>query len=306
MKQKHDNIKSEKEASATIHASTVILTRDVSRDQYEILLMRRHRNQAFMGGAYVFPGGRLDEADCARELISFTSGLSVFDAKQVLQESNLTDELAIGLFFAAVRETFEEAGILFAYTSSKKLINFNDKKIIRRFGAYRAKLINNELTLHELAQMENLEYALDNLFPYAHWITPEMEIKRFDTRFFLARAPEGQVAFHDGMEMTNSIWITPCAALERHQAGEITLMPPTLKILEELSRFDSTDQLFAILDSHKIYPILPQQSAKDDKIMIMLPHDPEYTINAYKQPPNHGESSRIVLHKNIWRTERVD
>jgi|YNPNPStandDraft_1061719.scaffolds.fasta_scaffold01355_7 8-oxo-dGTP pyrophosphatase MutT (NUDIX family) len=282
-------------------AATVILVREPAGRPFEVFLMRRHKDQDFMGGAYVFPGGRLDEEDCDPDLAALSEGLSPEEARRRLQEEALPPARALGLFLAALRETFEEAGILLARDSSGKVVEMRDGADAGRFASYRLALHDRRLTLAELARKENLRYALDLLFPYAHWITPEVEIRRFDTRFFVARQPDGQWPVHDTIEMTKSVWVRPAEALERYEAGEILLMPPTLKTLDELSRFRTAEDLFEHVQARKIEPLLPQAFSFEGGYGIRLPYDPQYTIASYKLPPRPGEPSRILLRDGRWR-----
>jgi 8-oxo-dGTP pyrophosphatase MutT (NUDIX family) len=212
----------------------VILLRDRTEEPYEVFLVRRHRNQAFMGGAYVFPGGRLDYADADPELAACIGGFRAADAKRLLQETDLPEATALGLFVAAIRETFEEAGILLARDARGNVVDLSAPETAARFSCYRLELHEGRLTLAELVRREGLIFAPDLLVPYAHWITPEIEPRRFNTRFFLARLPEGQVPVHDRLELTESSWMTPAFALAEHEAGRIVLMPPTMKTMEEL------------------------------------------------------------------------
>jgi 8-oxo-dGTP pyrophosphatase MutT (NUDIX family) len=290
-------------------ASTVILIRDGGQDSgepFEIFLMRRHRAQEFMGDATVFPGGRLDDEDCDPILASYVRGLTPEEARLKLKEPDLSNDRALGLFLAAVRETFEEAGILLATTIGGEWINFEDDGTETRFSEYRLRLHKQELSLRELADQENIRYSLDMLTPYSHWITPRIEGKRFDTRFFLARLPDKQMPIHDSIEMTESIWLTPRDALARCDAGQILLMPPTLKTIEELSGYSSADQLFTTTATRTIYPILPQFFQTADSFGVRLPHDAEYSIGEYKQPIRMDESSRIVMIDGRWKTMRAN
>ena len=283
-------------------AATVIITRNSNEGQYEILLMRRHSNQSFMGGAYVFPGGRLDEADCDPGLYPYIQGLTAGSAGRLLQEPDIPEDRALGLFVAAVRETFEEAGVLLTCGSSGETIDFTDTETADRFRACRRALNQREVTLMEIARRENIRFAMDRLVPFAHWITPDIDSKRFNTRFFLAWLPDGQVPVHDSRELVESRWIAPETALKLHQAGEILLMPPTLKNMEDLSAFRTADELFATTKRREIRTILPQPFAENGSFGIKLPHDSEYTIAGYKQPPRQGESSRIVMDNGTWKT----
>lgn len=121
---------------------------------------------------------------------------------------------------------------------------------------------------------------------------------RFDTRFFLAKLPPDQTPIADAMEITKSLWVTPQKALEMHRQKEIILMPPTLKTIEELSAFRDIDELFSAAKTKIIYPILPQLAEN----ILKLPHDPEYSIEAYKKPPNTDDPSRILGENGVWET----
>lgn len=286
-------------------AATVILVREPPGRPFEVFLMRRHRDQDFMGGVYVFPGGRLDEGDCDPDLAALSEGRSPEEARRQLQEEALPPARALGLFLAALRETFEEAGILLARGPSGKVVEMRDGADAGRFASYRLALHDRRLTLAELARRENLRYALDLLFPYSHWITPELEIRRFDTRFFIARQPDGQWPVHDTIEMTKSLWIRPAKVLERYEAGAILLMPPTLKTLDELSRYRTAGDLFEHVRSRKIDPFLPQAFTFEGGLGIRLPYDSQYTIASYKLPPRPGEPSRILLRDGRWKISRT-
>lgn len=286
-------------------AATVIIVRNSDRGQYEIFMMRRHRNQSFMGGAYVFPGGRLDEADCDPALHPFIESLTVGDAGRFLQEPDIPEEKALGLCVAAIRETFEEAGVLLACGCSREMLDFTDTETADRFRAHRRALNERKTTFLDIARQENIRFTMERLVPFSHWITPEIESKRFDTRFFLAWLPDGQVPVHDNQELVESRWLTPEEALNLHQRKEILLMPPTLKIMEELNACRTADELFAETRRSEIHTILPQVFTEDGNFGVKLPHDSEYTIAGYKQPHRPGESSRIVTHNGIWKTECV-
>ncbi|MDD5712965.1 MAG: hypothetical protein PHY31_09465 [Smithellaceae bacterium] len=282
-------------------AATVILCREREHSPFEIFMMRRHSNQAFMGGAIVFPGGRLDERDCDPELFA-CGGMTPKQAKELLQEPDLPCEKALGLFYAAIRETFEEAGVLLARGSDGKTIDLSGERR-ERFDAYRGELHDNKLDCRELAAKEGLTFAPEQLIPYAHWITPEIESHRFDTRFLLAKLPPGQAPVHDSVELTESFWISPREALAKHRKMEIMLMPPTLRTMEELALFPAAAELFQAAANRTIPTILPEAFIMEDGFGVKLPNDPEYTIARYKQPSRRGEVSRIVLRKGgTWET----
>lgn len=295
-----------KNNSKPIDSATVILTRNRKKGPFEVFIMRRNKKQEFMGGAFVFPGGQLDEADCDPHLAVCANGLSAEGAKLGLNEPDLPQHTALGLFFAAVRETFEEAGMLLASHKTGADVDFSDRAIQQRFEMSRHDLHGRRLSLKELAERENLQFTLDLIRPYAHWITPELQPKRFDTRFLLARLPKGQTPVHDSIEMIESRWIAPKDALSESEAGKIVLMPPTLKIMEELSEFSSIDELFDATALRKIQPILPQPFSEGDTFGLRLPHDPEYSIEAFKQPHRPWETSRLVMIGGRWKRVRPE
>jgi 8-oxo-dGTP pyrophosphatase MutT (NUDIX family) len=215
-----------------------------------------------------------------------------------LQDKSLHREKALGFFIAAIRETFEEAGILLGGNATGSFVSFYDEKVLKRFNDYRPELNASQSTLAEIARKEKILLFPDVLVPYAHWITPEFEKMRFNTYFFLARLPSEQTPVADAVELTESLWVTPQKALEMQRQKEIVLMPPTLKTIEELSAFKDIDELFSAAKKRIIYPILPQLAENS----LKLPHDPEYSIEAYKRPPNPDEPSRILAENGVWKT----
>jgi 8-oxo-dGTP pyrophosphatase MutT (NUDIX family) len=287
---------------APLDAATVMLIRETpSANPFEVLLMRRHARQSFMAKAFVYPGGQLDDADCHPELAAVAGNMTAEAAQQFLNESDISHAKALGLFFTAVRETFEESGILLARKTSGRQLDFADKETRQRFARYRAMILQQEMTLRDLARKENLVFRLNDLKPYARWVTPVVEKKRFDTRFFLAAMPPGQKPVHDSREMTETLWIEPERALLKQIKGDMLLMPPTLKTLEELANQSSLSDLSSQASSTTIQPIMPQVSAEGDSIVIKLPHDPEYSIAELKQPHRSDEMSRVVIQEGRFR-----
>ena len=157
------------------------------------------------------------------------------------------------------------------------------------------------LKLHwrELLKKEEISFYPDALISLClHWITPEFEKKRFSARFFLSEiaARSNACGRRDGTY--GSFWITPQKALEMHRKQKIILMPPTFKTIEELSTFKDINELFSTAKTKIIYPILPQLTGN----ILRLPHDPEYSIDAYKRPVNLSEPSRILAENGVWKT----
>jgi 8-oxo-dGTP pyrophosphatase MutT (NUDIX family) len=283
-------------------AATVIIVRNRDGEQYELFLMRRHSNQSFMGGAFVFPGGRLDEADCEPDLGPLLEGLANGLAGRLLMEPGLPENRARGLFVAALRETFEETGVILARDAAGTLLDLARDGTADRYRAHRRDLQEGRTTFPAIARREGIRLAVDRLVPYARWITPDIESKRFDTRFFLARLPGGQAPVHDNRELTESRWIAPGEALRLHAEKAILLMPPTLKTMEELNRFRTADELFATARSREIRPILPQPFSVNGAFGVLLPHDPQYAIPGCRQPERPGDPSRIVMEDGVWKT----
>ena len=279
-------------------SATVILVRQGQRKTPEVFLARRHDSQSFMAGVYVFPGGQLERSDVDIADTILISASVDFQPHALLQDIALTREMALGFYICAIRETFEETGVLFARNASDDSIDFGNAIIQARFAAYRQPLNEGKVTLAEIIRKEDLVVMPELLTPYSHWITPEIVPTRFSTRFFIAEMPHhGQNAVTDKDELTSSLWVTPGDALQMYNAGKIAMMPPTLKTLEEMAEFISLDDLFAAARNRKIYPIMPQPM----KGGLKLPHDPEYSIERYKQPARTGETSRFLMTGRIWQ-----
>jgi 8-oxo-dGTP pyrophosphatase MutT (NUDIX family) len=262
-----------------------------------------------MGGNFVYPGGRVDRDDGSIQICSFCEGITSDEAQKILG-GTLPPEESFAHWIAGIRELFEEAGVLLAYDQNRNLFHFKNSNERDRFVHYRSLLQKNELTICQLAQEEKLFLALDQLHYYAHWITPEARPERFDTRFFLANYPSGQEASHDQKETTAGAWISPPKALEENLKGEVILSPPTLKTLEDLSRFKNLDDLFHPLNKRDIRPILPILKTISDESFILFPSDPEYGMFQRGEIPTHlyhgkpsqpgDDSTRVVLKGGRW------
>ena len=212
-------------------AATVILLRD-GGPGIEVLMMRRVEASAFAGGAYVFPGGRLDAQDLDPALARRCLGLDEAQARSLLQ----TQEGALGYWIAAIRECFEESGLLLAQDAQGHPVTMNPE-----LEAERAALIAQSTTLLEIIQRHDLQLVLDPLLYFSHWITQAGRPRRFDTRFFVTVVPSDQTASHDGAELDEHVWIQPAMALERHHRGEFHLLFPTRRTLEELAGCNSVE-----------------------------------------------------------------
>jgi 8-oxo-dGTP pyrophosphatase MutT (NUDIX family) len=285
-------------------AATVILLRDGAQGGFELFLVQRGKDQAFMGGAYVFPGGRLSPADSDPELARWAPVLSPDRAVRRLQEEGIPEAAGLGLFLAAIRETFEEAGVLLARDRSGRVADLSAAGTASRFDAYRADLHDGRLTLAELARREGLLLAPDLLTPCARWVTPAVWPRRFDTRFFLARLPEGQFPTPDRTELTDSRWLRPALALAEHEAGRIVLMPPTLVTVAELAAFSESGPLLAAAAAMRIEPVLPEAFRTAGGFGLSIPARRALAPPGSRLHPPAGEPVRVVLEAGIWRIRK--
>jgi 8-oxo-dGTP pyrophosphatase MutT (NUDIX family) len=197
-------------------------------------------------------------------------------------------EVAIAHHVAAVRELFEEAGVLLARPLTPASVE--------RLAADRRDLLEGRTTFADMIRREHLHLELEELAYFAHWVTPEIEIRRFDTRFFIARAPEGQTPIHDEGETTHSEWVVPAAAIERSRAGLISLPPPTWTTLQMLAKFDSIDAVFDWARRKPIPRVQPRFEKRGDQTLLFYPGDPTY-------PPVEGfdaTETRFVLENRRW------
>ena len=290
-------------------AATVILLRENKPEGFEVFLLKRHEKSSFMGGNFVYPGGRVDRNDGSLEICSHCKGVSPEQAVQILGGS-ISPEESLAHWVAGIRELFEEAGVLLAYDHAGTPLVLRNSSQQKEFQNYRDLLQNDKLAICQLVEKEKLLLAADQLHYYAHWITPEARSERFDTRFFLACHPEGQEATHDQKETTIGVWLTPRQALEENLKGNAALSPPTLKTLEDLSRFKNIAEVFDALRKAKIQPILPVLTKIKDETLIIFPWDPEYKIfqkrgtpgNVDQGRPSRPEdnTTRLILKKGVW------
>jgi len=217
------------EPAIPLPASTVVLARPDGAGGFQIYLNRRPEQMDTYAGVYVFPGGRVEPGDWSAAMIGLTRGLTAVEARQKLGV-DLQPELCLGYWVAAVRELFEEVGIHFFYSEAAPAGAFAD-----RIGAQRAALQRGAIGLADLLSSERLCCNLAPLRYIFHRVTPEHYRVRFDTRFYLAALPVGQSPLDAADEVSESLWISPASALERHQAGNFPMMPPTLMVLRTLS-----------------------------------------------------------------------
>lgn len=289
-------------------ASTFILVRN-HISGFQAFLLRRHQGNIFMGGNFVYPGGRVERGDFEPAMMDAASGITEDEANTIL---GLTDLEVPGLAYwiAGIRELFEEAGILLAYTHEGKLLSFERDSIRDRFASHREALQTGSKNLLQIIREEKLTLALDRCYYYAHWITPEARKVRFDTRFFVVTHMADQEAIADNRETTHGMWISPMEALQENLSGTIVLSPPTLKTLEYISKFKTISDLLSVLPllaKPAILPILIDPSG--DEVLI-FPWDPEYRLfkeGKISKPVDNGDlcglqgnTTRLVLKDGHW------
>ncbi|HSH43034.1 MAG TPA: MBL fold metallo-hydrolase [Arenicellales bacterium] len=218
-------------------AATVVVARDADAG-VEVLLLQRTHSAVFMPGVYVFPGGAVDESDRQPDLAASVPGVDEDAANRVLG----VPSGGLGFMAAAIRECFEEAGLLLADAADgAALCRAPDIDLAH----WRRRLARGELDLPGLCRQLGLQLHADRLVYLSRWITPPGPPRRFDTRFFVAPAPPGQTASHDGTETVDHLWITPGEALERSRRGELSLGSPTIRTLHSLTGFESVERLLA-------------------------------------------------------------
>ncbi|WP_322517466.1 NUDIX hydrolase [Rhodopseudomonas palustris] len=251
------------EAPAARPASTILLLRD-RPDGFNVFMMVRHYQIEFASGALVFPGGSVDPGD--REII---------DQPELYCCAEATGEPALDFQIAAIRETFEESGILLARPrGADQLVAASHAAEIE--AAHRTALCESRISFAQILADNGLVLALDLLVPYARWITPEKLPKRFDTWFFLAEAPPEQLGMHDGKESTDSVWLSPQEALDGGENGRFTLPFPTTRNLIRLGKQPNVRQALADSRGKPVVTVMPVMSRDGDKRTLRIPAEAGY------------------------------
>lgn len=247
----------------------------------EVLMVRRNLRSDFVGGAYVFPGGAVDAADAGPEVTACCAGRSDAEASAILE----VPSGGLAYWVAALRECFEEAGLLLAYPAAGTARGGDTASALLslaggaegRFDRHRREVNAGRRRFVDVCLEEGLRLALDRVHYFAHWITPEGAPRRYDTRFFVAAAPAGQVAAHDAAETIAARWIRPADALAAHREGEIELIFPTIRNLQAIGRFTTTGELLAAAAAaSRVAAVLPRVVVDGRGIRILLPGDPGY------------------------------
>jgi len=258
-------------------AATVMLLRDGS-DGVEVCMLQRNLKSDFVGGAYVFPGGGVDPEDAEPDLEEIFVGRTDADASRLVG----VERAGLAFWVAAIRESFEEAGVLLAVDDDGRVVSFSDDRVAARFETHRADVDQGRRRLAAVCLEEGLRLDVGSIHYFSRWITPLGAPRRYDTRFFVAAAPEEQEALHDDHEVIGTRWLTPAEALADHEAGRITMIFPTVRTMVALSQFETADAVLAHTAAQgAIEPVLPLIEDIGGGMRIVLPGDPEGTGGVY-------------------------
>jgi len=291
------DVKADRAPIPPTDAATLVLVRAASggggaASGIEVFCVQRNTQSRFMGGAIVFPGGKLDASDVLAEWTPLTTPPRLPARGQTAFTSS--DAHFRSLAIAGARETLEEAAILHVEGGTVTQ---------EQLFELRRELVTVPDALRAFLSKRRLRLDLAALHPLARWITPAAEPRRFDARFFVAVAPEGQTGLHDERETMASFWASPSEILRRFEAGEVQLMPPTHRTVAALDGCDSVDAVIAMAQSSSLDPIcprlVPHHDANGETMALVLPGDPEHEVKVSRVP---GES-RYVLRGDRWRSE---
>jgi 8-oxo-dGTP pyrophosphatase MutT (NUDIX family) len=259
-------------------AATITIVRDAPPG-FEVLMMKRSMNAGFMAGAYVFPGGGVDREDLDPRLYALCSGIDDAQASRRLG----VERDGLAYWVGAIRECFEEAGLLLCYDRDGVLVALDSTARQAHFESLREQLNAGRLSFVDFCQGEGLRLAADRMVYFSHWITPVGAPRRYDTRFFACVAPSAQEPLHDEKELVDTVWVRPHEALERAQAGTLSLRTPTIATLRELGACADCASLMHTLSApREIKAILPAISGDGGRL---LPGDPGYAEAARNPAP---------------------
>lgn len=257
-------------------AATVVMLRnsDDGAAGIEVFLLRRHALSDVLGGAYVFPGGKVDPSDAQLDMEAhLDQPLHVLHAG--LNEPDIAPLTAASLYVAAMREAFEESGILFAQGASAE------------HAAQATSLLREGHTFDAVLAQMALRLESRNVLPWSRWITPKVPSvmnKRFDTRFFVSAVPPHQIARHDNHETTESVWLRPRTALAQYWQGQIELAPPQIMSLVQLARHASVQSVLQAARSRRPPVIEPEPFEHEGSRVICYPGDERHSVRTRAFP----------------------
>ncbi|MDR3452852.1 MAG: NUDIX hydrolase [Rhodoferax sp.] len=254
-------------------AATVVMLRDAARG-LEVFLLKRHGLSDVLGGAYVFPGGKVDAHDAELDM-TVRLDQSPQQLHAGLNEPDIDAVTAASLYVAALREAFEESGVLFAQDASAARAT--------QAGA----LLREGCDFDEVLARMALRLQTRSVVPWSRWITPRVPSvmnKRFDTRFFVSAVPLDQIARHDNHETTESVWLRPRAALEQYRDGQIELAPPQIMSLAHLSHHSTVDSVLQEARARRPPIIQPESFEQDGSRVVCYPGDERHSLRERALP----------------------
>ncbi len=255
------------------YAATVMIVRD-GNEGMEVLMLERSGKSESFSGAFVFPGGKVDLDDAHDEYEKLYAGHDDKEASDILS----VPKYGLAYWTGAIRECFEEAGILMAYDADGKLLDFDNEATKSRFAKHRDELNSGDKSLLDICKEENITLATDLLNYFSHWVTPTIIPRRFDTRFFVCKAPAAQEPLIDNHEAVSQCWITPAQALKRSKEGTFQIFFPTIAHIKAIGQYANTDELMKASAGYTDIPrTLPMRlELPDGKMKILLPDEEGY------------------------------
>lgn len=275
-------------------ASTIILVRKgPRRTAPTVLLLQRKADASWLGGAWVFPGGRVDDGDRDLQWRELADGIPTLRAAWPDADPGWLMDHAV----AAVRELFEETGLIMVRPDPERRVRPGSPKAVEA----RAKLRQGLVSFLRICRVYGWRPAVDGLVPLARWVTPEQERKRFDTMFFVAQAPDADGdGSADGVEIAEARWSTASSVLERYASGEVQLAPPTLRTLEDFAALKTVDRILAWARASRHLTLAPRLHVEDDRRILLLPGDPLFPVDDAHRIVG---ATRFVERDGRWQSE---
>ncbi len=258
-----------------VPAATIMLLRQ-AQSSTEVLMLERHAKSEFLPDLYVFPGGRVDPGD--HELADRVGGLTA--AQAVERAPSVDPGAALSFFVAAIRETFEEAGVLLARQRGDSTLVSG--ALAAELSAHRLEMQAGKRPLRQIVEEYDLELAANCLSVHGHWITPEIVPRRFDTLFFTAVAPADHEATHDGIESSDHVWIQPAEAIAQAKRKQRQMIFPTLANLQTIAGFERVEDVIESSRRRRVVPVLPTLAGEGDDRKLVIPTDTGYPTTEEK------------------------
>ncbi|MFI9170999.1 NUDIX hydrolase [Streptomyces lincolnensis] len=267
--------------AAPRRAATVMLLKDAETGPL-VHMLRRRASMAFAGGAYAYPGGGVDPRDDERH-VGWAGPTRAWWAKRL----GVEETTAQAIVCAAVRETYEEAGVLLAGPAADSVVGDTTGE---DWEADRAALVGRELSFAEFLDRRGLVLRSDLLGAWTRWITPEFEPRRYDTWFFVAALPEGQRTRNASTEADRTVWIRPGEAAVSYDEGELLMMPPTIATLRQLIPYATAAEALDAAPERDLTPVLARARLEGDEIVLSWPGHDEFTKHIPNDLPTGGAS----------------